>query len=79
MGQKADPEESESAWWVKRFCGKGLTYFLSLRLSARGFLNLGLVFAAGAGAGTLGGGLLAGSALELLALGLVSNFLGVCH
>jgi hypothetical protein len=54
---------------------KLLDVFLSLGLAARGFLDLGLVFAAGSGAGSLGGGLLAGGALYLLAI----DFGGICH
>jgi hypothetical protein len=58
---------------------KLLDVFLSLGLAARGFLDLGLVFAAGSGAGSLGGGLLAGGALNLLALDFVSDGGGICH
>ena len=56
-------------------CEKALT----LGLAAGCFLDLGLVLAAGSGAGSLGGGLLAGGALDLLALDFVGDGGGVCH
>jgi len=53
--------------------------YLSLRLAARCLLDLGLVFAAGTGAGTLGWSGFAGGALDLLALDFVGDGGGVCH
>jgi hypothetical protein len=58
---------------------KLLVIVLSLGLTAGGLLDLGLVFAAGSGAGSLGGGLLAGGALDLLALDFVGDSGSVCH
>jgi hypothetical protein len=52
---------------------------LALGLAAGCFLDLGLVFAASSGAGSLRGGLLAGGALNLLALDFVGDGGGVCH
>ncbi len=52
---------------------------LPLGFAEGGLLELLLVFAAGAGAGGLGGGLLAGGALYFLALDLVGDAGGVCH
>ena len=52
---------------------------LALALTARGLLDLGLVLAAGPGAGSLGSGFLAGGALDLLALNLVGDSSRVCQ
>jgi hypothetical protein len=52
---------------------------LALGLAAGCLLDLGLVLAAGSGAGSLGSGLFAGGALDLLALDLVGDAGGVCH
>lgn len=51
----------------------------ALGLAAGGFLDLGFVFAAGAGAGGFGGCGFAGGALDLLALDLVGDGGGICH
>ncbi len=52
---------------------------LPLRLPACSLLYLGLVLATGAGAGSFGYSLAAGSALDLLALFFIGNALGICH
>src|SRR5665213_654875 len=52
---------------------------LPLRLAACRLLDLGLIFAARAGARSLRSGLLAGGPLHCLALGLVGNRFRVCH
>ena len=52
---------------------------LALGLSASQLFNLLLLLAARAGAGSLGGSLLAGGALQLLTFQLVFDFGGVCH
>ena len=52
---------------------------LPLACAACCLLDLGLVFATGSGAGSLGWGGFACCALYLLALDLVSDGAGVCH
>jgi len=52
---------------------------LALGLTAAGFLDLGLVFAASSSAGSLGWGGFAGGALDFLTLDLVGDCGGVCH
>jgi len=69
MQKQSGRSRSSARWWMVRVR-------LALRLAARCLLDLGLVFAAGAGAGSLGCGFLAGGALELLALELVDGFGG---
>ncbi len=54
-------------------------YRLPLRLTATRLLYLGFVFAAGSGSLGLGRGLFASCPLDLLALFLVSNALGIRH
>lgn len=69
-------------------CGAGedagpcATYFrtpLALGLAARKLLDLLLVFAARAGARSLGSGLLTGGALHLFAFDFIFNLLGISH
>lgn len=56
-----------------------MTLCLALGLAAGGLLDLGLVFAAGSGAGGFGGCGFACGALDLLALDLIGDAGGVCH
>ena len=72
MQQKADPRAGIRFWFSRGFG-------LALGGAACSLLDLGLVFAAGSGTGSLGWGGFAGGALDLLALDLVGDGSGVCH
>ena len=66
-------------WGFSIFLSQGFSIFLSLGGAACCLLDLGLVLAPRSGAGSLGSGGLACSALDLLALDLVGDAGGVCH